>query len=323
MITRRRVLEMLRAAGPAGASGEHVADEIGVSRAAIARHVATLREAGYEIGARSGVGYVLESVPDLPLADEVAPRVTDRFWNDITGERTTASTNADARELAREGAPQGTVVIAAEQTGGAGRLGRAWSSPLGGVYLSAVLRPRVAPPQVTPLPLVIALGVAQGLAALGAPARVKWPNDVYLGAGAKAGKVAGILLEMSAQADRVEWIVAGVGINVDARAGRFEGAAYLADVLVDHHTATAAAAALDGIAHYYERWCADGFAAIAEEFEDLHMLAGRSVEVRDVVGTVVAAGEVAGVDETGRLLVERGGRVTAVAAGDVTLAKTR
>ena len=129
------------------------------------------------------------------------------LWTDLSGGGETGSTNDDARALARAGAEQGTVVLASRQIAGRGRLGRTWESPEGGAYLSAVLRPAVSPSDVSSLALVIALGVAEALEGLGLTPSVKWPNDVLV----DGAKLAGVLLEMAAEADRVDWVVVGVG----------------------------------------------------------------------------------------------------------------
>jgi BirA family transcriptional regulator, biotin operon repressor / biotin---[acetyl-CoA-carboxylase] ligase len=328
--TRDAVLSALREAGPAGVSGEALARELGVSRVAVRKHVSALIAAGYEIDAEAGSGYRLVAVPDLPLPSEVGPRLHSTLWTRLEGGAETGSTNDDLRELAAAGAQEGTVVLASRQTSGRGRLGRSWSSPEGGVYLSALLRPAVAPSEVAPLALVVALGVAVGLERLGAQPRLKWPNDVLLG----AGKVAGILLEMAAEADRVERVVVGVGLNVHRPpAGATDvllvapddgapglAAAYISDSVPGVRLAEVAAAALDGIAEEYARWLAEGFSAMRAEYEARSALGDREVAVRDLSGGVRAAGVVRGVDAEGRLLVEgAGGDVTPVVAGEVTL----
>lgn len=311
MKTRTRVLEGLRAAGSAGVSGETIAHELGVSRVTVAKHVSALRAAGYEIDARLGEGYRLLSSPDLPLPDEVAPLLTTTFWTRLEGGVETASTNDDARALADAGAAEGTVVLAGRQTSGRGRFGRVWDSPRGGVYLSAVLRPGVPAFDVAPLPLVIALGVVRGLEQLGAEVRVKWPNDVL----AEGRKIAGVLLEMEGQAERVDWVVAGVGVNVGPI-----GPAFVAEQVPGVQTAAVAAAVLDGIAETYLTWRAEGFAALRFEFDSVHALMRRSVEVRGLDGTVVASGEVMGIDDFGRLRLATAEGERTLASGDVTLA---
>jgi len=318
MSTREAVLAALRDAGTAGLSGETLAHALGISRVAIGKHVAALREAGYEIAAEPGVGYRLLSLPDGPLPAEIAPLLGEASWMKLTGGGVTGSTNDDARALAREGAPEGTVVLASAQSAGRGRLGREWSSPEGGAYLSLVLRPNVTPAELAPLALVIGLGVARGLREhFGVEVALKWPNDVQLA----GGKLAGILLEMSAETDRVNWVVVGIGLNV-RRTGDVAPAptgACLDDVVPGVRIARTVAAVLDGVAEAYAQWTASGFSALREEYEASSSLIGRDVTVRDMTDTVRAAGTVMGVDSDGRLLIATLGGMESVVAGEVTL----
>lgn len=323
MSRRAAILRALREAGSDGISGEALANDLGVSRVAVSKHVSTLREYGYVIDASPGSGYRLESAPDLPLPDEVENLVRDPFWVGFEGGPTTASTNDDAKHLARIGAPDGTAVLAGEQTAGRGRLGRTWSSTAGGVYLSVVLRPHRAPSDVVALPLVISLGVARGLETLGCRPLVKWPNDVWLaGDGGPMGKAAGILLEMQAESDCVEWVVAGVGVNVRVEGERVEGAAYVPDQAPQCSTAAVAAAVLDGIAAAYREFSSAGFDALVGEYDRRAMLTGGFVTVREMDGSERASGVVRGVDALGRLLLEGPSGMLAVSTGDVTLRET-
>lgn len=314
MSSRDRVLSALRAAVPSGVSGERMARDLGISRAAVAKHVAALKSSGYEIEARVGEGYRLLATPHVASPAEVVPLLTDELWVRVEGGEVTGSTNDDARVLARQGAAEGTVVVASHQTAGRGRLGRDWASPRGGAYLSVILRPAVSLLELSALPLVIAVGVAQGLESLGAAPALKWPNDVEL----VGRKVAGILVEVSAQSDRPDWVVVGVGLNI-ADVPEQPNAIGLASVLPHVAPAQAAAAALDGIAASYRRWVELGFAAIEPDFSARHRLAGERVTVRDLTGSVTAEGVVCGIDDLGRLLVEDAHRVRAVAAGEATL----
>jgi BirA family biotin operon repressor/biotin-[acetyl-CoA-carboxylase] ligase len=206
--TRRRVLDAL-AAGPA--SGPEVAADLDVSRAAVWKHVEALREAGFEI-ASSDDGYELVGVPefggpaveyglDAPFAVEYHDSIP--------------STNDRARELAGEGRAD-VVVLADAQTGGRGRLDREWSSPSGGIWLSVLLRPDVPPGHAPAFTLAAAVAVARAAREAGVDAAIKWPNDVLVGSGRK---LAGILTEMEGEADRVSWLIVGVGINANVDAG--------------------------------------------------------------------------------------------------------
>jgi BirA family biotin operon repressor/biotin-[acetyl-CoA-carboxylase] ligase len=324
MSRRDAVLTALRRAGEEGVSGEVLARELGVSRAAVAKHVAALRSAGYRVNAVTGSGYRLESAPDAPLPTEVAPLLSSARWLRLEGGGATRSTNDDAKALAREGAPDGTVVLASRQDSGRGRLGRSWSSPEGGVYLSVVLRPQLLPADASQLALVIGLGAAEGLERFGVRALLKWPNDLQLG----GRKLAGVLLEMSAEADRVDWVVAGIGLNV-RRTAEHElltvsdtsiTPAYLEDEAPDAGLAEVAAALLDGIAATLADFAAGGFADLRVRYELRDALAGHAVLVRDATGRAVARGTAAGVDDSGRLVLDSAsGERTVVASGDVTL----
>ena len=257
------------------------------------------------------------SVPDAPLPPEVERLLRPGFWSDLSGGGETGSTNDDARSLARAGAGEGTVVLASRQTAGRGRLGRTWESPDGGAYFSMVLRPPVSPAEVASLALAVALGIAEGLESLGCDPSVKWPNDVLI----HDGKVAGVLLEMAAESDRVDWVVAGVGVNVCRPMLRGSGvstAAYLRES-IGASVPEVVAALLDGIASAYGRWLDGGFESLRAGYESRLTLAGSPVRVSNLDGSVIAEGIAHGVDEQGRLLVESERGVVAVTAGEVTL----
>lgn len=287
-----------------------------MSRAAVAKHVAALRHLGYGIDARPGEGYRLLAVPDLPLPEEVAPLLTSRLWTRLEGGGPTGSTNDDAKALARAGAPEGLAVLASAQTRGRGRLGRRWESPPGGVYVSVLLRPQMSPADVPPLALAVALGVARGVERFGVSPTLKWPNDVLT----DGDKLAGVLLETAAEADRAEWVVAGVGLNVRPAGARVAHAAYLEDhARSSVPLAAAAAAMLDGVAEAYERYLGAGFPGIRDAYESRSALSGREVVVRDAAGDVTSSGRVAGVDGSGRLVLEGPGGRVATTAGEVTL----
>jgi BirA family biotin operon repressor/biotin-[acetyl-CoA-carboxylase] ligase len=313
MLTRRAAIaRALALAGPAGVSGEALARDLGVSRVAIGKHVAALRELGYGIVAAPGAGYRLETAPDACIPEEVAWRLADPFWVACEGGPETGSTNDDAKRRARAGAPEGTLIVAARQSAGRGRFGRTWVSPGGGAYLSAVLRPSLAPASLGPLGLAVALGVARALEGLGVPTALKWPNDVL----ADGRKVAGILVEMTAEADRTEWVVVGCGVNV-RRAP--EDGAWVGEWAQEARVADVAAAVCDGIAAVYREFVTAGFGALADEYRAHGALWGRPVTVRDATGLVQASGIAETVDEDGFLVVAGPGGRIAVAAGDVTL----
>jgi BirA family biotin operon repressor/biotin-[acetyl-CoA-carboxylase] ligase len=206
--TRRALLDAL-AAGPV--PGPALADRLGVSRAAVWKHVEALRDAGFEIEAGTD-GYAVTAVPDYG-AEAVAFGLDAPYA--VEYHDTLPSTNDRARDLAAEGATD-RLVVAGEQTGGRGRLDRAWSSPRGGVWASLLLRPDRPPAHAPAFTLAAAVAVARACREAGVDAGIKWPNDV-LTAGDER-KLAGVLTEMEGEADRVSWLVVGVGANVEVDA---------------------------------------------------------------------------------------------------------
>jgi BirA family biotin operon repressor/biotin-[acetyl-CoA-carboxylase] ligase len=204
--TRARVLDRI-AAGPVG--GPQIAEDLGISRAAVWKHVEALRAAGFEIDSAEA-GYDLAGVPEFG-----GPAV--EFGLDapyeVEYQETIDSTNARARDLAVDGRAN-VVVLADAQTGGRGRLDRAWSSPSGGVWLSILIRPDVPPTQAPAYTLAAAVATTRAVREAGVDASIKWPNDVLVG----DRKLAGILTEMEGEADRVSWLVVGIGINANVDA---------------------------------------------------------------------------------------------------------
>jgi BirA family biotin operon repressor/biotin-[acetyl-CoA-carboxylase] ligase len=193
-------------------SGEMLSERLGVSRVAIWKHVRTLRNDGYSIDA-SPAGYRLLSCPDLLLPYEF-PDLEGRihYFREI------GSTMDAARELARKGAAEGTIVIAETQTRGRGRLSREWLSPRGGIYLTLILRPRISPAYAPRINLMASIAVASTIRKLfGLRAELKWPNDVQIG----GKKVCGILAEMNAEMDVVNFVNIGIGTNVNNSVSRF------------------------------------------------------------------------------------------------------
>ena len=195
-------------------SGTKIADEIGVSRSEVWRLIQQLRSLGVEVEGRPATGYRLRTVPDLLLAEVLAPLVKGTFVREIHHYYKIGSTNVAAMNAAAAGALEGSVFLAEEQTAGRGRGTNQWHSARStGIYCSAVLRPALPPADV------LILSLAAGLAAHSAVREVepqlnpdlKWPNDLLL----DGKKFCGILTEMNAEATRVRHIVVGIGINVN------------------------------------------------------------------------------------------------------------
>lgn len=194
-------------------SGQELCSRFGVSRTAVWKAVNQLKEAGYEIEAVQNRGYKLIGVPDrLSKRELESIRKTQWAGCEIFYFPSIDSTNTKAKQLAEEGYPTGTLVVAEEQESGRGRRGRNWESPGGnGIFMTLMLKPEINPNNASMLTLVAALAVSKAITkCTGRPAGIKWPNDIVM----NGKKVCGILTEMSAQFDYVNHIVIGIGINV-------------------------------------------------------------------------------------------------------------
>jgi BirA family biotin operon repressor/biotin-[acetyl-CoA-carboxylase] ligase len=194
-------------------SGETLSKQLGISRVSIWKHIHGLKDDGYVIEA-SPRGYSLVSSPDLLLPYEF-PDLEQRihYFPEI------GSTMDAARELAKKGAKEGTIVIAEAQTRGRGRLSRQWLSPEGGIYFTLILRPRISPAYAPRINLMAAIAMATTIRKLfGLKAELKWPNDVLI----KGKKVCGILAEMDAETDVVNFVNVGIGINANASIPHFD-----------------------------------------------------------------------------------------------------
>ncbi|MEM3366130.1 MAG: biotin--[acetyl-CoA-carboxylase] ligase, partial [Candidatus Methanomethyliaceae archaeon] len=193
-------------------SGQRIANELGVSRTAVFKRIQQLRKLGYNIEAIRRKGYRLVPRFDGLLPLEIKVRLKTRlFGKEIITLDSIESTQIYMGKLAEKGAPEGTVVIALEQTRGKGRMNRVWSSPRGGLWFSLLLRPSMPPKELHKLTLLFGVAIVTALKTFGIKASLKWPNDVLI----DQRKVCGILLEASTETDRVDYIIAGIGINVN------------------------------------------------------------------------------------------------------------
>lgn len=320
------VLAFLAEAGDEFVSGEAISDKLGLSRAAVWKHVNALRSQGYRIEAVPARGYRLLEIPDRLGELEVRPLLNTHdvgqalHWYEEVG-----STNDVAKELADEGALHGEVVIAERQSAGRGRRGRSWSSPpRKNLYLSVVLRPDLPPARAPEVTLLAAVAVCQAVRRAGvASAAIKWPNDVL----ASGRKLAGVLTEMAAEVERVQWLVVGIGVNVNAAAGDFpdELRELATSLLIERGDpvprALFAAALLTALEEWLDRHAAEGFAPVRAAWREMSDTLGREVRVR--VGSADLVGLAEDVDETGALLVRTASGLERVVAGDVEMLRGR
>ena len=317
------ILLALRSSRSGFVSGADLAASTGVSRTAVWKHIKKLEREGYLIEAIPSKGYRLTSSPDVMIVSDLKRGLKARtIGREIVHLTETASTNTLAMDLAHKGAADGTVVIAETQTGGKGRLGRAWTSPRGNLYLSVILRPAVP---VHKAPLITLMGAVAVAAAirenLGIPAGIKWPNDILI----DGKKIAGLLTEMSAEPDRIRHIVLGIGVNVNMDVRELppevrKTATTLAAVTGTRVDRTALARTLlAGLEKWYQRFLKNE-ADVLDAWKELHVTLGNRVAVSGA-GTMLE-GLARGIDAEGRLIIRLDdGTLRPVTAGDVTIVK--
>lgn len=264
-------------------------------------------------------------VPDVLSVTEIRQRLSARTVGCqicVYGE--VPSTNAVLRDMARAGAPEGTVVLAEGQSAGRGRGGKTWFSPFGvNLYASVLFRPAIPPKSVPVFSFIASLALVDTIVGIGLPAAIKWPNDVLV----DRGKVAGALVDLATSGERLEHVILGIGVNLNVSradlraalgdAGRAAGS--LREALgreIDRNAFTAA------FLTFLDRWLTTyrqvGEGAVLRAWRDRDILTGRRVEVRE--GTSVFEGRAIGVDAWGHLQVENSrGEILRVLAGEVRI----
>lgn len=303
-------------------SGENISDEFGVSRSAIWKYMNTLKEEGYKIESVPRKGYRLISSPDILTLEEVEEYMNTNFiGRNIHYFNSLSSTNTKAKEIAIQ-AKEGTIIVAEEQIRGKGRLGRSWTSPKGkGIWMSIILKPKVDPAKVAKITLIGAAAVNQGLKDIGIKSYIKWPNDIII----DGKKVCGILTEMSCELNMINYVIMGIGINVNLGREDFD------DELIDKATSLK-----EVVGEEIDR--KKLLAYVLNHFEELYIpfkesgdisktiqvcrresiLIGK--EVRIINGDTEKSGKVLGIDNEGQLIVEHGdGSIEELFSGEVSI----
>ncbi|WP_034621519.1 biotin--[acetyl-CoA-carboxylase] ligase [Desulfovermiculus halophilus] len=308
MATKDEVLRRLKNCLNQWISGEELSKELAVSRMAVSKHIGRLRQEGYDVLSASRKGYRLRQEPDVLYPGEIQSVL--KTWtigrSEIIYLDRTESTNLVARKSAEGGAPEGFLVVAEEQTQGRGRRSRIWHSPSGGgIFMSFVLRPTLPPNETPVITLVTAVALAEAVQnRTGLTPHIKWPNDILIG----RRKLAGILTETSAHPDAVDYVVVGVGINVNKPSSMFP--AEIAGLATSVYEETGkkiqrvelAADFLFEFEKNYELFKNQRIEHIIQRWREFADIVGKKVKV-DVLGKIYQ-GEVVAVEDNGVLVVQ-------------------
>lgn len=318
---KQQLIEALSGAGDEFLSGQALAEIIGCSRTAIWKHIEDLRKDGFVLEAVRNKGYRIVSTPDgLTENDILFGLETDRFGRNIRHYESLGSTQKTAQQLAYEGEPEGTLVIAEEQTTGRGRLGRLWHSLSGkGIWMSIIVRPDLPPQKAPQFTLLTAVAAARSIEHVtGITPEIKWPNDVLI----NGKKVVGILTELQAEADKISSLIIGIGINANHRPDDFpqEVKNTATSLLIEKDEKISRAALvrnfLMNFEKYYEIYISEGFKPIRILWESYAIGMGKTIKATTVTGEIV--GRAVGITDEGILRVEdEEGRIHNIYSADI------
>jgi len=313
---RERILEMLYAYSDREVSGEEIAKAIGISRAAVWKHIEALRAKGLDIRSSTKKGHRLFPDADPFHAFLITSGLrTKEMGKAIVLLGSVGSSNDEARTLANKGAAHGTTVVAEEQKVGKGRLGRAWVSPKGGVWMSTILRPRLPPSKVSAITLVTGLAVVRAIERVTGgkvSPLIKWPNDLLI----DGKKVCGILTELDAEMDRLNFIIVGIGLNANFKTSRLpvevqKKATTLAKVMgMAVHRVPLIKAMLEEMEKAIDAFVASGgeLGPMREEMNKRSALLGHRVRISDPGGAEPIEGKAVDIRGDGALVVDVAGK---------------
>lgn len=303
-------------------SGQLICDRLDVSRTAVWKIIKKLRDEGYDIEAVRNKGYLLNEQADI-LNEEELISALDCEWigKNIYYYPKTDSTNIRIKQLAEKGEVHGTLAVADLQEAGKGRRGRGWFSPPGtGIWMSLLLRPEFEPECASMLTLVAAMAVAAAVRnAAGLDAGIKWPNDIVV----NRKKVCGILTEMSVEADYINYVVCGIGINVNHTEFPKDISSTATSLAIEKGAALNRVKIIADVCRSFEKYY-----ALFLETKDMDrlmneynaILVNRNSEVRVLDPKGEWCGKALGIDSRGELMVEKkDGSIAKVYSGEVSV----
>ena len=292
-------------------SGEYIARRQGLSRAAVWKQIQALRKRGYRIASSTRRGYLLMDQPDLLDAGRIKKDLATRWLGrDLLILSEASSTNALA--LSSVGQRQsGSVILAEIQKEGRGRLSRSWSSPPGGIWMSLVLKPDIPLSRVYRINMAASVSICRAISRLGLEAGIKWPNDILI----QEKKVSGILTELGAQMDRLDYVVVGMGLNANNDTSAFPSQWRSTSLAAELGRGIDRCALVAAILNEMEK-AIDNLESqeIYEEWRSLSLSLGKRVRISSAEGDLT--GQVVDLDGDGALILQQGREKRRILAGD-------
>lgn len=335
MDIKTSILRMIRQSS-GYVSGQSLCEALGVSRTAVWKYVNQLKEEGYEFDAVSNKGYRIVKYPDIITREEIESMLQEGLAvTNVVYYHETDSTNTRAKQAAEDGEKSGTLFITECQTGGRGRRGRTWESPAGsGIWMSLLLRPEIKPFDASMLTIVAAMGMKDAIEEIigagdgagdedgtgqgGIHCKIKWPNDIVLG----DRKICGMLTEMSAETDWINYVVIGIGVNVNTTEFDDSIKDTASSILLQTGSSVKRSDVVVAFARHFSRYYDEflkecNLSGLADDYNKALINVGRDVKIVERDGSFVA--KAVGIDETGSLIVEKGGDTKRIVAGEVSV----
>lgn len=301
-------------------SGEQLADQLGISRVAVRKHILVLKEMGYQISSVRNRGYRLEESHNLFIINEFKNNLLTEFMGkNLKFYPSLKSTNEQAKLLLKqEILPDGTVIIAGQQCEGKGRRGKYWESPSGGLWFSLINRPELSLQEIVLLSLVYAVAVSSALEEItGIKIELKWPNDIFI----RGKKIGGILLELRGELEAAEYLVTGVGVNVNMEQKDFSPeisvkiSSLFNETGQQYSLGFVLAKILNSMELYYKRFIQGGIQDILDEFKSRCFHLGQEVQI-EVNGKIIKGINI-DLDIMGNLLIKTAREVRVISTGDL------
>lgn len=320
---RKKLLDAFTNAEGSYLSGQYLAELIGCSRTAVWKHIEELRKDGFELEAVRRKGYRILKTPEKITADEIRLGLTTDFiGRHIHYEEIVESTQKIAHQLATEVVPEGTVVIAEEQTSGRGRMNRQWHSPkYTGVWMSLIIRPNIPLTKAPQVTLLTAVAIVQAIEEItGLYPQIKWPNDIFI----NGKKVTGILTELQAEADQIHSIIIGIGINVNQKREDFpvELRETASSLMIESGEQISRSTLIKSVFKHFEKlynlYLEQGFFPIKLLWEGYAISIGKKIKARTL--TNVLEGKALGITDEGVLMLEdEDGKIHHIYSADIEL----
>ncbi len=313
---KNKILEILKNTD-GYVSGESISEQLSLSRSMVWKYINKLRNDGYIINSVTNKGYKLDFCPDIISAEEIMQKLSNQLiGGNVIYTSETDSTNNMAKR--NSDCAEGSVFIADIQTAGKGRLGRSWKSSAGnGIYMSVLIKPDISPEKISQITLVAGISVCMALREYGADAFIKWPNDIVAG----GKKICGILNELSAEQERINYVVCGIGINVHDKSFHEE----ISDKATSLYLSTGKSFARSDIIvsvlqyfeKYYKMYTGGETGKILSDYKSLCITLDKDVQIiKD--GKALTA-KALDIDSDGALMVLSEGKHMRVMSGEVSV----